>query len=42
MFRDDIVVIDWVVIKGRHIVIPEVLQQHTLTQLHINHMGIKN
>ena len=34
-------VIDGVVIKGRHIVIPEALQQQALKQLHINHMGIK-
>ena len=41
MFRDYMAVIDGVVIKGRCIVMPETLQQHTLTQLHVNHMGIK-
>ena len=41
MIRDDMAVIDGEVIKGRHIVIPEVLQQQTVQQLHINHMGIK-
>ena len=41
MFRDDMAVIDWVVIKGRCIIILEALQQQVLKQLHINHMGIK-
>ena len=40
--RDDMAVIDGVVIKGRCIVIPHALQQQVLKQLHINHMGIKN
>ena len=30
MFRDDMAVNDGVVIEGRHIVVPEVLQQQTL------------
>ena len=34
-------VIDGVIMKGRCIVIPEVLQQQVLDQLHINHMGIE-
>ena len=34
-------VIDRIVIKGRHIVIPEALQQQVLQQLHINYMGIE-
>ena len=38
MFRDDMAVIDGVVIKGKHIV---TLQQQAVKQLHINHMGIK-
>ena len=29
-----------VILKGRHVVIPESLK-HALEQLHINHMGIK-
>ena len=40
-FRDDMGVINGVVIKGRHIVIPETLQQQALKQLHINHKGIE-
>ena len=27
--------------KGRHIIIPAVLKQQVLDQLHTNHMGIK-
>ena len=38
-FRDDMAVIDGVILKGRHIVIPEALKQQVLDQLHINHMG---
>ena len=33
-------VIDGVNMKGRCIVVPEVLQQEAFQQLHINHMGI--
>ena len=33
-------VIDMVILKGRHIVIPEALQRQAFEQLHINHMGI--
>ena len=40
-FRDDMAVIDSVIMKGRHIIIPEVLQQQALDQLHMNHMGIE-
>ena len=40
-FRDDMAVIDNVVIKGQCIVIPGSLQQHALKHLHINHMGIE-
>ena len=40
-FRDDTAVIYGVVIKGRCIVIPEVLQQQTLEYLDINDMGIE-
>ena len=35
------VVIDGVIMKGRCVVIPEVLKQQALDQLHINHMGIE-
>ena len=41
LFRDNMAVIDGVVIKGRCIVIPDALQQQALKQLHINHMGIE-
>ena len=41
-YRDDVAVIDGVVMKGRHIIIPEVLKQQVLDQLHLNQMGIKN
>ena len=39
MFRDNIVVIDGVVIRERCIVMPEVLQQQVPKQLHVNHMS---
>ena len=39
-FRDDMAVIDGVSIKGRGMVIPEVLQQQALKQLYFNHIGI--
>ena len=34
-------VIDGVIMKGRCIIIPEVLKPQALDQLHINHMGIE-
>ena len=40
-YRDDLAVIDGVVMKGRHIIIPVVLRQQVLDQLHLNNMGIK-
>ena len=39
MFRHDMAVIDWVIMKGRHVIIPEILKTQALDQLHINHMG---
>ena len=39
-FRDNMVVIDGIIMKGRHIVIPEALKQQTLDQLQVNHIGI--
>ena len=33
--------IDGVMMKGRHIIIPKVLQQQALDQLHVNHMDIE-
>ena len=40
-YRNDLAVIDGVVMKGTQIVIPTVLKQQVLDQLHTNHMGIK-
>ena len=40
-YRDDLAVIDRVVMKGRHIAIPAVLKQQALDQFHLNHMGIE-
>ena len=40
-YRDDCVIIDGVVMKGRHVIIPSGLKQQVLDQLHLNHMGIK-
>ena len=34
-------VIDRIMMKGRHVVIPEVLKLQVVDQLHINHMGIE-
>ena len=39
-YRDDLAVIDGVVMKGRCIIIPAVLKQ-VLDQLHTNQIGIK-
>ena len=41
MFQDDMVVINGIIIKGRHVVIPEVLKTQALDQLHIIYMGIE-
>ena len=40
-YKDDLAVIDSVVMKGRCTIIPEDLKQQVLDQLHLNHMGIK-
>ena len=40
-YRDELVVIDGIILKGRHIVIPNSLRQQVLNQLHTNHMGIE-
>ena len=37
-YRDDLAIIDGVVMKGRCIIIPVVLKQQVLDQLHTNHM----
>ena len=39
-FWDDMGVIDGIILKGRHVVIPESLKKQALDQLHLNHMGI--
>ena len=39
-FKGDMAVIDGVIMKGRHIVIPEILKAQALVQLHISHIDI--
>ena len=41
LYRDELTVIDGIVLKGRCIVIPNSLRQQVLTQLHTSHMGIE-
>ena len=40
-FSDDMAVIDGIMMKGRHVIIPEVLKVQVLDKVHINHMGIE-
>ena len=40
-YRDDLAVIDGVIMKGRHIIIQAEPKQQVLDQLHLNHMGIE-
>ena len=40
-YRDELVVIDGIILKGRHIIIPNSLRQQVLDQHHTNHMGIE-
>ena len=40
-YRDELVVIDGMILKGRCIIIPNSLRQQVLNQLHTNHMGIE-
>ena len=40
-YRDELVVIDGVILKDRCIIIPNSLRQQVLNQLHTNHMGIE-
>ena len=40
-FRDVMAVIDGIIMKGRHVIITEVLKAQALNQLHINHIGIE-
>ena len=39
-YRDELAVIDGIMLKGMCIIIPNSLRQQVLNQLHINHMGI--
>ena len=41
LYRDELAVIEGIVLKGRHIVIPSSLRQQILEQLHTNHVGIE-
>ena len=38
-FKDELTVIDGIIMKSRCIIIPERLKAQVLDQLHINHMG---
>ena len=40
-YRDELAVIDGVILKGRCIIIPNSLREQVLNQLHTNHMGIE-
>ena len=40
-YRGELVVIDGIILKGRHIVIPNSLKQQVLNQLYTNHMTIE-
>ena len=40
-FKDDLAVIDSVVMKGRCIIVPESLKQQALDLFHVNHMVIE-
>ena len=40
-YRDELTVIDGIILKGRCIVIPNSLRQQVLTQLYTSHMGIE-
>ena len=35
-------VINQILMKGRHVIIPEILKTQALQQLHVGHMGIEN
>ena len=40
-YKDDLAVIDGVVMKGRHIIVPQEMKQQVLDELHVNHMGME-
>ena len=41
LYGGELAVMDGIILKGRHIVIPNSLKQQVLDQLHTNHMGIE-
>ena len=41
MYRDELAVIDGIILKSRCIIMPNRLRQQVLNQLHTNHMGIE-
>ena len=40
-FQDDMVVINGIIMEGRHIIIPEIVKTQALDHLHVNHMRIE-
>ena len=40
-YRAKLTVIDGIILKGKHIIIPNSLKEQVLNQLHTNHMGIE-
>ena len=40
-YRDKLAVLDGIILKGRHIIIPKSLRVQVLNQLHTKHMGIE-
>ena len=40
-FKDNMAVIDGIIMNGRHVIIPDILKTQALDQLNINHMGIE-
>ena len=41
VIQDELAVIDGIILKGRHIIMPNNLWQQVFNQLHTNHMGIE-
>ena len=41
-YRDELAVIDGIILKGKCIIIPNSLREQVLNQLHTNHMGIES
>ena len=40
-YRDELAVIDGIILKGKCIIIPNSLKEQVLNQLHTNHLGIE-